>query len=288
MKNVLSGVDDQTPLSVDMIKNMTQGKIQVSNIMKDDFGMNIAIEAVPLPSRGLIYSPESSVFGKETLEIKPMTAREEDILTSKAYIKNGTVITELIKSCVIDKSIDVESLISGDRNALMIALRITGYGADYDVECECPKCTTKTKQSFNLSDLKIKRLEIDPVVEGSNLFEVVLPVSKKSVKVRFLNGYDEKEMMTLTERKKKLGLQHDTIVTDRLSMSITSVDNITDKNKINHFIREMPARDSLALRKFLDNNEPGVDMTVTMKCTSCYEESDIRLPLGTSFFWPDR
>jgi len=287
-QNVLASVDDQKPLSVRDIQNMTQGKIQTSNIMKDDFGMEIAVESVPLPSRGLIYSPESSVFGREVLEIKPMTAREEDILTSRAYIKNGTVITELIKSCLIDKSIDVESLITGDRNALMIALRITGYGADYDVECECPRCATSARYNFNLSNLQIKRLEIEPVSEGSNLFEVVLPVSKKSVKVRFLNGHDEKEMMVLSERKKKLGLQHDSLVTDRLSFSIVSVDGISDKNKINHFIKEMPARDSLALRKFLDNNEPGVNMSVTMKCNSCFEESDIRLPLGATFFWPDR
>jgi len=287
-QNVLSGLDDQKPLSVKEIQNMSQGKIQTSNIMRDDFGMDIAIESVPLPSRGLIYSPESSVFGKETLDIKPMTAREEDILTSRAYIKNGTVITELIKSCLIDKSIDVESLITGDRNALMVALRITGYGADYDVECECPKCAAKARCNFNLSDLAIKRLEIEPVVEGSNLFEVVLPVSKKSARVKFLNGHDEKEMMVLSERKKKLGMQYDSMITDRLSFSIVAIDNITDKNKINHFIKEMPARDSLALRKFLDNNEPGIDMSVTMKCNSCFEESDIKLPLGATFFWPDR
>jgi hypothetical protein len=287
-KNILSSVDDQTPLSVDAIRAMSQGKIQTSNVMRDDFGMSVAIEAVPLPSRGVIYSPESPVFGRETLDIKAMTAREEDILTSRAHIKNGTVITELIKSCLIDKSIDVDELIAGDRVALMVALRITGYGADYEVECECPKCNAKTKQSFNLADLKIKRLEIDPVSEGSNLFEVVLPVSKKTLKVKFLNGYDEKELSTLMARKQKLGLQTDSLITDKLNFSITSVDNITDKNKISQFVNNMPARDSLVLRRFLDNNEPGIDMNVTMKCTSCFEESDLKLPLGVSFFWPDQ
>jgi len=287
-KNILSSVDDQTPLSVDAIRAMSQGKIQTSNVMRDDFGMSVAIEAVPLPSRGVIYSPESPVFGRETLDIKAMTAREEDILTSRAHIKNGTVITELIKSCLIDKSIDVDELIAGDRVALMVALRITGYGADYEVECECPKCNAKTKQSFNLADLKIKRLEIDPVSEGSNLFEVVLPVSKKTLKVKFLNGYDEKELSTLMARKQKLGLQTDSLITDKLNFSITSVDNITDKNKISQFVNNMPARNSLVLRRFLDNNVLGIDMNVTMKCTSCFEESDLKLPLGVSFFWPDQ
>lgn len=287
-KSILSNVDDQTPLTPSAISAMTSGKIQTSNILKDDFGMEIAVESVPLPSRGVIYSHNSSVYGQETIDIKPMTAREEDILTSRAYIKNGTVITELIKSCLIDKSIDVDNLISGDRNALMISLRITGYGSDYDVECDCPKCNTKSRQTFNLSELSIKRLEIEPVSEGSNLFEVELPVSKKTVIVKFLTGHDEKEITVLNERKKKLGLQYDTFITDRLSFSIVSINGITDKNKINHFIKEMPARDSLALRKFLDNNEPGVDMSVKMNCPSCHEESDIKLPMGISFFWPDK
>ena len=102
------------------------------NVMKDDFGMEVPVESVPLPSRGLIYPVDSSSHNRETIEIKAMTAREEDILTSRALIKKGTVITQLIKSCVVDKSINVESMISGDRNALMTAIRITGYGSDYN------------------------------------------------------------------------------------------------------------------------------------------------------------
>ena len=216
-----------------------------------------------------------------------MTAKDEDILMSRAYIKNGTVIQELIKSCLINKNIDVDEMIAGDRNALMVALRITGYGAEYPVECDCPKCNKSSEQTFYLSDLGIKRLAIDPVVDGSNLFEIQLPVCKKNVKVKFANGYDEKEMSLNQERKKKLGLQQDTAITDRLANAIVSVQGITDKTKIGMFIKEMPARDSLALRKFLDNNEPGIDMTVSMKCKHCFEESEIKLPIGVGFFWPN-
>ena len=112
--------------------------IKKSNVMLDDFGIEIPVETVPLPSRGIIYKTEGSLFGQETIDIKPMTAKEEDILTSRAYIKNGSVISKLIQSCLSDKSIDPDDLISGDRNALLIALRITGYGADYDLELSCP------------------------------------------------------------------------------------------------------------------------------------------------------
>lgn len=266
---------------------INQGPIRVSNVMKDDFGLEIPIESVPLPSRGIIYPEESGFHDKETLDIKPMTAKEEDILTSRAYIKNGTVLTELMRSCLIDKHIDPDDLISGDRNALLVSLRITGYGSDYEVEVDCPECGAKNKQTFDLATLKIKRLEIDPVVIGENLFEITLPVTKKSVKVRFLTGRDEQEMMIIAQRKKKSGFETSSAITDRLTRSIVSIDNITDKNKIGLFVKNIPARDSLALRKFLDKYEPGIDMKAWMTCTSCHEESEVKLPMGVSFFWPD-
>ena len=264
-----------------------QGPIKVSNVMKDDFGLDIPIESVPLPSRGIIYPQDSGFYSKETLDIKPMTAREEDILTSRAYIKNGTVLTELMKSCLVDKSINPDNLISGDRNALLVSLRITGYGADYEVEVDCPECGAKNKQTFDLSTLKIKRLEVDPVEAGQNLFELTLPVTKKNVRVRFLTGNDEQEMMIIAQRRKKSGFETTSTVTDRLSRSIVSIDGIKDKNKINAFVRNIPARDSLALRKFLDRYEPGIEMKAWMTCTSCHEESEVKLPMGVSFFWPD-
>ena len=255
--------------------------------MLDDFGFELAIESVPLPSRGVIYSEDKGIYDTETLDIKPMTAKEEDILTSRAYIKNGTVISKLIKSCLVDKSIDPDDLISGDRNALLVALRITGYGADYELDINCPACGKSNKSTFNLSELKIKRLQVEPDVLGENVFNVVLPVTKKNVKVKFLTGHDEKEMMITNDRKKKSGLNTDNNVTDRLNRSILQIENIKDKNKIKLFVQNMPARDSLALRRFLDNHEPGVDMKATMECTHCFEESEVELPIGPTFFWPD-
>ena len=274
-----------TPIDPASIKS--DSPIKTSNVMKDDFGLEIAAENVPLPSRGVIYPMEGPLYGKDTLEIRPMTAREEDILTSRAYIKSGTVLTKLLSSCLTNKSINPDDLISGDRNALLVSLRITGYGADYDVEVECPECGTKSKQSFDLSKIGIKRLDVDPSSEGANEFEVVLPVTKKSVKVKFLTGHDEREMMITSERRKKSGLKVESLITDRLIKSIISVENITDKNKISFFVKNLPARDSLALRKFLDKNEPGVIMKDWMSCPSCHEQSEVALPMGASFFWPD-
>ena len=157
----------------------------VRNTMKDDFGLEIPTELVPLPSCGKVYPETSSLHNKEAIEIRPMTAREEDILTSRALIKKGTVITELIKSCLVDKTIDPDNLVSGDRNAIMTSLRITGYGNDYSVEIDCPACDERSKQVFDLSALPIRRLSENPVVLGENSFEFKLPYTGKTIKYKF-------------------------------------------------------------------------------------------------------
>lgn len=261
--------------------------IQTKDVMRDDFGFEVPVEAVPLPSLGAVYPPDSPLHGRETIDIRAMTAREEDILTSRALIKKGTVITELIKSCLVDKRVNVQDMLVGDRNAMMVALRITGYGAEYSVEVTCPKCTTPSKQSFDLSGLAIKRLDVTPTAPGTNAFEFRLPVTGKTVVFKFLTGRDEEDISTMQERLKKQGALSDNLVTTRLQYSIVSIDGKTDRAAINAFIRNMPARDSMALRKFMDAHEPGIDMKAEMDCPSCSEVSEVRMPLGASFFWPD-
>ena len=267
----------------------TKQGFQTRNVMKDDFGMETPVESVPLPSEGKIYSSDSASHNRETIEIRAMTAREEDILTSRALIKKGTVISELLRSCIVDKNIDVDKLIAGDRNAVMTAIRVTGYGADYEVEIECPSCSEKSRQTFDLAELPIKRLEIDPVEFGENLFEFELPATKKRVHFKFLTGQDEQRMSIESDRRKKakLGGDVDNLVTNRLMYSIVSVEDVTDKAKIRSFIGNMPARDSRALRKHMDDSEPGVEMKSWMDCSSCFESSEVNLPIGASFFWPD-
>ncbi len=260
---------------------------QTRSVMGDDFGFEIPVETVPLPSGGKTYPQSSPLYNAEVVQIKAMTAKEEDILTSKALIKKGTVIETLVKSCLIDKSINVDDMLSGDRNALMTAIRITGYGADYQVDVECPACSERSKQNFDLSELPINRLTLDPLEPGENLFEFDLPVTKKKVVFKFLSGRDENEISTIAERKRKKGIVNDNSVTTRLKHSILSIDGITDKHKIGVFVGNMPARDSLALRKFIDSNEPGIEMKSWMECPHCMTSSEVRLPMGASFFWPD-
>jgi hypothetical protein len=260
---------------------------QTRNVMADDFGYEVPVEAVPLPSSGRLYPVDSPLHRQETLDIRAMTAREEDILTSRSLIKKGTVITHLIKSCLVNKTINVNEMIVGDRNAIMTALRVTGYGSEYSVEVDCPTCGEKSKQDFQLTELPIKRLGIDPVAEGANLFELKLPITKKTVHFRFMTGEDESQLTIQMERAKKQGASGENLVTTRLKHQIVAVEGIKDRSKINIFIGNMPARDSLALRKHIDKNEPGLDMKAWMDCPSCMESTEVRLPMGASFFWPD-
>jgi hypothetical protein len=263
-------------------------QIPRSNPLQDDFNWTVPVESVPLPSNGKIYPQNSGLFNRELVQIKAMTAQEEDILMSRALIKEGTVLTHLINSCLIDKSINSKDLIAGDRNALLVAIRITGYGADYRVEVSCPECNTKQTSAFDLSDLDIKRLTIEPITPGTNQFEYTLPVSKKRVIFKFMTGRDEEEQSTILERRRKAmpDIQIDTIITSRLEFAILSIEGVQDRNKTNTFIKSMPALDSRSLRNYISDNEPGIDMTGKFRCSHCSANTQVSLPLGSSFFWP--
>lgn len=279
---VFSGGPNVPPPGIDPRMPMQSAADKV----KAEFGLDIPLETVPLPSSGKVYSQNTSLFNSETIEIRSMTAREEDILTSRALLKKGTVITELIRSCLVDRSISPNDLLSGDRNALMVAIRITGYGPDYKAEIECTECGAKTNHEFNLGELPVRRLNIDPITPGTNLFEFVLPKSRKNVKFRFLTGRDEEEIMTTNEKQKKLGLSTESNVTTNLMHSIVSIDGVDDRSKISNFIRMMPARDSLALRNYIKENEPGVLMKQETSCSACGYSEEVTMPLGINFLWP--
>jgi hypothetical protein len=254
---------------------------------RQEMGIEIPSALVPLPSRGLVYPANSPLHGKEEVEIKGMTTQEEDILMSRALIKKGTVITELIRSCLMDPGVQVNDLLSGDRNALMVAVRITGYGPEYIAQVACPACEARQEYSIDLSALEIKPLEIEPSALGVNQFEFILPVSNKKVVFRFLTGKEEEEILAMMENKKKKGLANDNVVTTRLFFSIVSVDGNSDRAFVSRFIQYMAARDSLALRKYIDQHEPGIDMRHPFECKSCGHSEVVAVPMGASFFWPN-
>jgi hypothetical protein len=217
-----------------------------------------------------------------------MTARDEDILTSRALLKQGKAISVLLKSCLSNKSIDVDNMLVGDRNAVLIAIRITGYGPEYEIAVECPACDEKSKTTFDLSKLPVKPLGTDPVQVGQNLFSFVLPVSRKEVTFRLATGADEADISSILERTKKAvgpGAVEN-VVTTRLQHQMVSLGGETDPGKLAQIVRNLPARDSRDMRGFVDSISPGVEMVQKYKCPACGEESEVDVPLGTEFFWP--
>ena len=255
--------------------------------VKTELGFDVPVEQVPLPSKGRVYPTTSPLHNCETVDVRAMTTREEDILTSKALIKKGTVITELIKSCLTNRDIDVREMIAGDRNALMVAVRIMGYGPEYSADIECSSCNKMNKDySFVLDRLELRRLEIEPVQPGLNLFQFSLPLSKKLVQFKFLTGKDEEEIVLTQERMKKLGNENDRLVSSRLKYAVVSVDGKTDRSLINSFLERLLARDSLELRKYMEKNEPGINMKQEFACNHCDNVEEVQIPIGTNFFWP--
>lgn len=257
------------------------------NILKDVFSWEIPVDNVPLPSKGKIYNPNSKLYNAETIAIKAMTAKEENILSSTALLKDGKIIDELIKSCVIDKSINIDEMIAGDKNALMVSIRITGYGSEYEVQSECKHCEHLNELKVDLSGLEINPLSIAPVREGENLFKYKLPVSKKEILFKFLTGKDTNEITKIQEFElKNYNSKVAKNVTNFLWFSIVAIDNVTDRNKIKQFVENMPAYDSKSLRAYIDKHEPTVVMEHQYDCKNCGRNNLSNLPMTINFFWP--
>jgi hypothetical protein len=250
-------------------------------------GFDIPIESVALPSKGVLYSMEHPLSNETHVDIRCMTAREEDLLTSRALIKNGTVMSKLMGACLTNKMINPDDLLIGDRNALLIAIRVTGYGPEYSVKISCPECNEEFENDFSLNGLKIKSLGAQPLQPNMNLFSYRLPLSGLEVQFKLLTGKDEAEMSKVQDRKKKLGGQVENIITSKLFHSIVSVNGETDRQKISYIVNSLRAGDARALRKHINDISPDVDMKQFATCGKCGEESEVEIPLGISFFWPD-
>jgi len=241
-------------------------------------------EVVNLPSKGKLY-PKNSPLSKGEVELKYMTAKEEDILTSINLIRKGIVIDKVIESLIVDRKIKVDDLLIGDKNALMISARILGYGKEYDVKANCEECGDS-------GDLKVdctllKDIEVaDDVKE--NKFSMNLPATKVEIEFKLLNSAEERLVEKDVEAMKKIQPDIDYTNSFRFKRMILSVDGETTKSAINDFVdNKFLALDSLEFRKHLNKITPGVDMGYEYTCSSCDHTQEVVVPLGTGFFWPN-
>lgn len=244
-------------------------------------------EIVTLPSRGLLYE-ESNPLRAGTVEMKYMTAKEEDILTSQNLIKSGVVIDKLLQSLIVSK-IRYDDLLVGDKNAILVAARILAYGKDYEVEVTCPKCGEKSNHVIDLSTFDDRPPMEGAYTEGKNEFWYELPASKRKISFKALTSGDEKSIENELKGLKKLSKISgiDPEMTTRLKYIITSVDGDTDIKNIRKFVdTELLSRDSLALRKYIQEVTPEVKMEFFFDCSNCGHEQMMAMPLTVSFFWP--
>jgi hypothetical protein len=259
----------------------------LNNLKSEAFNWQVPVESVPLPSKGLIYNEASWFHMKEMIDIKSMTANEEDILASQAYIKKGIVVDELIKSCVMDKNADPKDLLIGDKNALAIAIRITGYGSSYDCSVYCTNCQHKNEKIFDLSSLGIKQIGATPVKDGTNCFEFTLPVSKKKVYFKMMTVRDSEFIeANISNRRNMLGELSIGTITSNLENQVIAIDGVEDRKLIKEFIAIMPAFDSKSLRGYMSKIQPGIDMNVNFDCDNCSAKNIVSLPMNANFFWP--
>jgi hypothetical protein len=252
------------------------------------FSYVVPTEHVELPSEGVYYPTGHPLHNQATVEIKYMTAKEEDILTSQSLLKKGIALDRLLQNILIDKRIKPQDLLIGDKNALLIASRITGYGSDYNVNVTCPMCGTQNNNDFDLDEAK--RTKPSQILEGiihesENLFSTTLPQTKAKIQFAILTGLDEKRILNTSEIKRKKNLPESSF-TDQLRIILRNVNGSDRPEHINQFIETLPTRDGRHLRKAMLAATPDVELKCEYDCTVCGHREEVDLPLTAEFFWP--
>lgn len=241
--------------------------------------MKIPTEMITLPSEGKAY-PENSPLASGVVEMKYMTAAEEDILSNYGFIEDGSLIDRLIKSMMVQPQL-YDQLLLGDQSSLLYAARVLGFGGEYAFNTTCPKCKSKFDHTVDLNALETSG---DPnLLNRENLYSVVLPVSGYEVKFKLLTVADNRLAERAIEGAKKIG--GNPIVSEMLRQSVVEVSG--GKIKVGEFIpKAMAIRDSKFLQKEINRIMPNVNTDVEITCPSCGEVYTRSLPVQANFFYP--
>lgn len=235
----------------------------------------IPTEIIDLPSKGLLY-PKDNPLSSGKVEMKYMTAKEEDILTNSALIQKGTVIDEVVKSLIMTR-INYDDLLIGDKDALMVAARVLGYGKDYTFNYAGENYTV------DLAIMENKPFELPEGNLGANEFHYTIPETGNKITYKLLTHKDENNITKELEGYKRINKDASPELSTRLKHMIIAIDGNTDRATINNFVdNHFFSRYSRAFRKHVSDNQPGVDLKFT---TSSGQE--VAIPIGISFFWPD-
>ena len=237
-------------------------------------------EVIDLPSEGKLY-PKEHPLSSGKVEIKYMTAKEEDILTSANLIKKGVAIDKLLNSLIVTKNVNVDDLLLGDKNAIMVAARVLAYGPEYTCAVNNPNNNESITHTFNLADCPFKKIPVDV---KENEFEFDLPISKAKVTFKLLTGKEEKLIDTELKSSQKINKDFSPELTTRLRHVITSVDGDVTPSVINAFSQNILARDSLSLRQEISRVTPDIELKQDIEIGG--DVVEVNIPLTTEFFWP--
>jgi len=290
------GEDEEQPVSTDINPqeiedNPAEYARKVASQKASEYdqmaGFSVPRDFVMLPSKGRIYPPDSPLHNLEEIEVRHLTAADEDILTSRALLRTGKAIDTMLSNVLMNKSVNVSDFISGDKNAILTFLRITGYGPEYDVEIDCPGCNESIKHQFDLTKLTMRFLDVDPMGAGENRFEFVLP-SGVHIEFKLLNSAEDQQISDEQDKlKRTTNSPLEKNITTKYKHQIISVNDKDDQTFINNFVDTMNLRDSRAFRTYLEEVEPDVDMKQDFKCRMCGHSEEVEIPVTVGFFWPE-
>jgi hypothetical protein len=247
--------------------------------------LKIPTETVTLPSKGLVY-PETSLLSTGEIEMRYMSAKDEDILTNINFIRQGTAIDKLLKSLVVSP-IDLDDLVVGDKNAILFAARILGYGKDYTFRFKNKLTNKDDEYTIDLTSLSEKEIDESLFEKGKNEFKFILPRSGNTITFKLLTGKDEKAIDAELKGLQKINPNGAFENTTRLKHMITSINGKSDQTSIREFVDEyLLAPDSRAFKQYYNEISPDIDTTVTIDKDG-YVQEGVVVQIDVNFFWPD-
>jgi hypothetical protein len=241
-------------------------------------------EIIGLPSKGLVYA-ESNPLSKGEVTVKLMTAREEDILTSATLIRKGIQLDKLLESIVVEPGVNINDLVIGDKNAILVTSRILAFGPDYEAKINDPFDNEEIDVTIDLSQIKVKEID-ENKLNRNNEYDFFLPISKTNIKFKLLTHGDEMIINKDIEASQKT-LKQSNEITTRYRRIITEVDGVRDTGTISNFVtNRLLAGDSKALRKYIAEITPDLDLKFDYTSPATGESEALRIPFGIGFFYP--
>jgi len=264
--------------------NIDENVLRAMSLTQNSNFYTVPTMLVDLPSRGLLYPDGHPLKDKETIEVKFMTTKEEDILLNQSYIQSGVVLDKMLESVILDRRIRVDDLLNCDKSAIQIACRANAYGEIFDFTYQCYSCETKNDAAVNLLNLKHYEVDFDKIRENNGIF-ITLPITKAVVKAKILSGFDDQEVQKRIKQKQKHNLPEETLI-ERYRQIFVSVNDNPDPLFIANFIKNMPLKDSKTFMREYSAYLPGVDFTYEAECSKCGTINKGGVPVGLGFFYP--